>query len=119
MRVITENSLWGRNYDVIYIGNTPNDEPCTQVDQSVDYLPAQKRECEVLAGQLTRMYGEPPTGASFCIMKNYHDFGVYYELVVRYLVGNEEAEDYALRCENLPDHWDDTARRQLSKETVG
>lgn len=120
MRIVTHKSATRGTRDYISIGNSPYEEPCTQVSSNDPEYPAkQKKECRALAGQLIRMNGEPPKGAEFAIMKNPHDFGTYYDLVVVFDTDIEEAVDYAFLCEDLPENWDGEALEYLKTETVG
>lgn len=100
--------------DYVTIGNVPYDEECTPNNPNDPaYGARQIKECGALARQLMRIYGDPPSGAKFAIMKNPHDFGVYYDLVIIFNLENEVATEYAFKCEDLPDKWDSEAREEL------
>ncbi len=122
----------GENF--MELGSTPNDEDCTQAGDDVQ---AQKMECLALINQLIRMHGQPPAGMEYCLVRNNHDFGTYYEAGILYrepseyddwqvedgIITQEEANmreaaaqivlDYLNKCEQLPDKWDDEARQEL------
>jgi hypothetical protein len=98
--------------DFVDVGCTPHEEDCEQLGP--DYNPVRaKAECKALIGQLRRMYGEEPFGARLKVTSNPHDFGTYYEVVCEYNDTNEEAANYAFGCEDIPDHWDYEAKKEL------
>lgn len=98
--------------DFMNIGCVPVDEECAQLGQK-DYHERAKRECIVLINQLRRIHGDPPEGAHLRIKSFPHDFGVYVEVVCYYEEGNKGAYEYALNCEDLPETWDDEAKKEL------
>jgi hypothetical protein len=99
--------------DYLEIGSTPCDEPCVPAGSDSSLA---KKECRALMNQLKRMYGEPPETARFKIKSNPHDFGTYYELSVVYAIDNEEGMNYALKCESLPENWDEQAKLELGTD---
>ena len=102
--------------ETLELSPTPVDEQCEQIGPN--YRPEIARaECRAFIGQLRRMFGEEPAGATLKISSNPHDFGTYYEVAVRFDDENDAAVEYAYHLEsNLPEQWDDTARRELGLE---
>ena len=98
--------------DYLEIGSSPCAESCAQVGIE-DYERKAKKECRALMNQLIRIHGEPPPTAKLVIKGNSHDFGTYYELRCVYAIDNEAGTNYALACENLPEYWDDEAKKEL------
>lgn len=97
----------------IYIGETPANEPAAQVG-SANYAAQGRKECNALIGQLRRTFGDEPGSASLYVKANPHDFSTYYTVECRYDDADEEAMDYAFRCEGeYPEEWDATARAEL------
>jgi len=97
--------------DYIDVGCSPCDEPCAQAGR--DSVEQMRAECAALIHQLPRMYGPEPEGASLKIRQNSHDFGTYLDVVCYYDTNNPEATDYAFQCEDLPEHWDEEAKKEL------
>lgn len=99
--------------DSISISCTPAAEDCEQLGPNYDPVRARK-ECQAFIGQLRRMFGEEPAGARLKIVSNPHDFGSYLEVECVYNDENEEAMEYAFRCESeMPEYWDDQAKQEL------
>ena len=93
--------------DYMSIGCAPYGEDCVQVGTE-NYAERAKLECEQYIKQLIRTCGEPIGSACLRIKSNPHDFGTYYEVVCYYDTGDEEALQYALKCEGEgPENWDD------------
>ena len=93
------------------LGPTPHEEPCEQVGDNYNPIQA-KRECRAFINQLKRMFGECE-GARFVITSNPHDFGSYFEVVVKFN-NNEQAIDYAFMVEEkCPARWDEEAKLEL------
>jgi hypothetical protein len=98
------------------IGSAPHAEKCEQLGPNYDERKA-RIEINAFRDQLIRMFGQPPAGASFFISRNYHDFGTYLELGVKYNEDNEKAEAYAFKLEGgAPEHWDAEAKAELARE---
>jgi len=106
--------------EFIFIGSVPHDENCTPAGYS--NLEDGKIECTVLINQLRRIYGKEPEGCEFFILENHHEFGIYHEAAIFYNLISEdtepeteqsESEIYALKCEILPDTWDNEAISEL------
>ncbi|ABX19846.1 hypothetical protein L0Y81_30040 (plasmid) [Burkholderia multivorans] len=106
--------------ETIEIGPAPCDEACAQVGD-MRYLERSRAECTAFINQIRRTLGEPPDGASLFIKSSAHDFGTYWEVVVKVTGGlsadaREAAIAYAYRCESeSPTTWDDDARRELTE----
>jgi len=100
----------------LYLGPTPAEEACAQVGQP-NYREQALKECRAYLRQLTRLFPESPPGARFALAREVHDFGTYYEVVVRYDPEDKASRAFALRVEeNLPARWDAQAREELGLE---
>ena len=97
------------------LGPTPCDEPCEQLGPN--YNPAKaRRESQVYANQLRRMFPDPPYGTTIGVKAFPHDFGSYIEVVVYFFCDDEESAEYAYKVESgLPANWDDEARAELKE----
>lgn len=128
MRVLTYEKLDRyRDYDSFEVGGTPHSEECTQANPDDFHVEDSKLESEVYARQLERLYGAPPDGCELFLMKNYHTFGVYYEVAVLYKTppdkNNESEQDeaewppleYALKLEAGCEKWDAIAISELKE----
>ena len=94
---------------------TPHDERCAQVGDP-NYSSNSRAEARALINQLIRENGEPPSGVSFKITSNPHDFGSYLDVVIRFDEDNEEQSDYAYMIEGaIPDKWDNEAKTELKE----
>jgi hypothetical protein len=91
--------------DFINIGSSPSAEDCVQLGTE-NYSQIARTECNRLIALLRRIHGDEPEGASLRIMGFNHDFGRYYEVVCHYDTEKPESEEYAFKCENLPDTWE-------------
>ena len=92
--------------DHITIGPVPCEEPCAQVG-TPDYQQQACQECTRFIDLLRRTVGEEPENAHLEIKSNPHDFGTYYEVVCYFDDDDEEATNYAYRCESeIPSQWD-------------
>lgn len=106
--------------DFIELSATPVGEKCEQVGPNCDYV-RMKMECRAFIGQLRRQFGDEPLGAKLAMKSFPHDFGSYYEVVCHFNDDFDVAIDYAYNLENnLPEHWDETAKAELglNKPTV-
>lgn len=106
------------NFDSIEIGTTPSEEDCAQVgSKDYDYYELVKMELESFHRQLLRAFPNTPDGIRFKKQSNPHDFGTYYDLVIRFNSDSEEAVNYAFNIENnTPKQWDDQARSELESK---
>ena len=94
--------------DFIEIGSAPYDEECVQVNRTEDYLGPMRDECLRFKDLIRRKLGPEPDGARLSIKSNPHDFGTYLEVVCYFDEDNEEAREYAFRCEaESPRTWND------------
>jgi hypothetical protein len=99
--------------DYITIGSTPPNEDCAQVG-APDYHERMRKETRAYIAQLRRELGEEPPGAHLCVKGFPHDFETYHEVCCSYDTEDEEAADYAFRCESDgPAEWDRIARQEL------
>ena len=94
--------------DYLSIASAPYDEPCVQVNSQGDYHEDMKAECRRFMELIRKKLGPEPPGARLAVKSNPHDFGTYYDVVCYYEDGDEEAANYAYRCEgDTPRTWDD------------
>lgn len=115
--------------DYLEIGSSPYEEDCVQVG-SPDYESKAKEECRRFKRQLEYQFENYawsyenadgievsvvgiPKGASFVIKGFPHDFGRYYEVVVKYETDNEKAEQFAYIVEgNTPAKWEKVPEKE-------
>ena len=96
--------------DYIELGPTPSGEDCAQLGKANYYEDALK-ECRAFRHQLVRIFGHPER---FKIKAFQHDFGTYYEVVVKFDDEIEEKMNFAYDVEaNVPEYWDDEAKVEL------
>lgn len=95
--------------EYLELGSVPYDEDCPQVGyDSTDKLYAYV--C-VYAEQLERMFPK----AKIRVRRYNHDFGSYYEAIVKFNPNNEDEAEAAFEAEgNLPDLWDDEAKAAIA-----
>src|SRR5687768_15243200 len=98
--------------DYLNIGCSPAGEKCAAVGK-MDYPHQAHKECRALINMLRRINGPEPSGAALRVKSFPHDFGQYYEVVCYYDETNKETIDYAFKCEDLPENWDNEARKEL------
>lgn len=116
MRTIIWQAAANRCNDQIEFFNlasVPCSEDCTPAGRD---LQMQKIECTAYMHQLCREYGQEPDGCEFFIIENRHEFGIYYEVGIFYIPAGEEesqSEDFALKCEQGPEYWDQLAKQEL------
>jgi len=102
--------------DYVDIGSTPNGEDCAQVG-SDNYNALSRIEGRAYINQLKRMFPNPPDGVLFSLKDFPHDFGTYYEVVVKYLTASEEAAEFAGKVQNeSPENWDEQAKAELQQQ---
>ena len=99
----------------IDVGPSPAEEPCASVGQE-DYVRAAGRECSVWMRMLRRLFPVPDNcTARFSRRGSPHDFGTYYEVVVKWQADDEVGGNYAYYVEeHLPGNWDGHARYELA-----
>ena len=100
----------------LYLGPNPCEEECARMD---DYS-AHSAEVRKYAQLLKDRFLNTPEGAWIGVKReDGSDYGSYYEAVVYYLEGDEEASDFAFFVEsNLPATWTDDAKLNWSAEYV-
>ena len=98
--------------DYIDIGPCPAGEDCAQVGAS-DYYDRYKKEMTAYINQIRRELGPEPPGARLRIKANAHDFGTYHDVIVEFDPDDEEASNYAYKCERTNENWDEEARKEL------
>lgn len=92
--------------DWIEIGPAPADEECAQVGDP-DYHIRAYEECIRFIELIRKSIGLEPAAAKLDIKVRPHDFGTYYEVIVRYDRYLELAVDYAFRVESeAPTRWE-------------
>jgi hypothetical protein len=95
------------NTCIVDIGPTPCDEECVQVG-SDGYAGRAVAECRRFIVLIREVLGPEPPGARLFVQRCPHELGEYHEVACRYEDGNEEAEEYAFRCEaEAPMKWTD------------
>ena len=96
-------------YETIELGSTPHDEDCTQVSRNTDYGDAMRAECMRYRDMLERRFPfAEDHRVRFVMKREYHDFGPYYEVAVKYPFTDDEACDLCTFIENnCPGTWDD------------
>ena len=97
----------------LYLGPNPCEEECARMD---DYS-AHSAEVRKYAQLLKDRFLNTPEGAWIGVKReDGSDYGSYYEAVVYYLEGDEEASDFAFFVEsNCPMTWDDTSKVDWKK----
>jgi len=104
--------------DHVYVGASPPEEACAQVGTE-GYHERARKECQAYVDLLRRTVGPEPEGARLAVKSNDHDFGPYLGVVCYFETDNQEAIDYAFRCESGgPQEWDEEARRELQKHGI-
>ena len=92
--------------EYINIGPTPACEDCTQVGDE-NYYSKAKVECKRFVELIRKTLGDEPAGARLGIKTFPHDFGEYMEVVCYYDDQNEQAINYAFKCESeSPSTWE-------------
>ena len=93
--------------DYLYLGPVPCEEDAIQVSPTCDTV-AMKKQVRDYVTMLEERFPDAPEEAYFSIKTEYHDYGTYYEAVVKYKDCDEDAVNYAFFVEsNLPSRWDD------------
>jgi hypothetical protein len=95
--------------DYFYLGSTPCDEACVQVEPTGHYIDAMRAEVQRDVEMLRVRFPQAiEYGVGFRAKAEQHDFGIYYEAVAIYDDSDQEALDFACWIEdNLPDTWAD------------
>ena len=93
-------------YEFSYLGPTPGDEECTQIDGSWERKVASRNECQRYVNGIRKYFGNEPKGCQVKVKTEQHDFGTYYEAVIFLDEGNDEARKYAITVDNyVPGTW--------------
>ncbi len=104
--------------DFLPIGPVPCDEPCEQLGRGYDPVKA-REECRRFIDAIRATVGTEPDGARLIVTSNDHDFGTYYEVVVRYDTEDEAASTYAFRVESeAPTNWPSPSRTGAPKSAA-
>ena len=90
----------------------PFDEPLAVVGDP-GFSKRNLRECRVFAEQIARAFGEPPAKAELIIKSEVHDFGVVWNVAVRFDPDDPNAVAYADRVENGQPRWDEVSMKEL------
>lgn len=107
--------------EIFYYGSAPCDEECAQVG-GVEYAEQAYIECSLYKRQLERLvdehYGKNlPSGVTFKIKRENHDFGFYYEVVGECRTDDEAALDVLYWVDNhTPATWDPDLKERLQDE---
>jgi len=97
--------------DTLAIGPVPLNEQCEQLGPDYDSMKA-RQECHRFIDAIRTTVGPEPAGAKLIVTRNEHDFGVYYEVAVRFEIDEDAAAEYAYKVEsNAPTNW---PRRRIS-----
>ena len=100
--------------DYMEIGPSPCSEDCAQVGGE-GFRQRATKEMDAYINQLNRMFGDLiKDNKSIYFSKKWfpHDFGTYGEVVINF----DDETDYDIIYEierNLPEYWDDEAKKQL------
>ena len=107
--------------DYLWIGSVPYDEECAQVGTE-DYDRLSRKESKAFIGQLWRVLKEkfnveyPLEGFDIVVKSEYHDFGIYKEVVLKFDGDNDQLVSLAYKLEeSIPAHWDEIALQELRK----
>lgn len=91
--------------DYLDLGAAPGMESPVQVGTD-NYESLARPECIRFIELIRKTLGPEPQYASLQVTSNPHDFGAYLSVVVRYDDQDEEARNYAFRCEEeAPAEW--------------
>lgn len=95
--------------DYLSLGPVPAEESCEQVGTPGYDVDKAFDECFRFRARIRNFCGPEPNAAVFLtITNNPHDFGFYYDVVVKFDDSNQEAVDYAFAVEsNLPGTWEE------------
>jgi len=101
-------------FEQLELGPVPYDESCAQSGEENFHKRAQK-EVQAFVRQLQRQFPELPDGCQFRMISCPHDFGTYYEAVIRFNDNDDIASEFAFRVENeVPANWDEIALQELA-----
>ena len=105
--------------ETLELSATPHGEECAQVGE-LGYSEKARQECRAYINQLLRVAAAAgiivPETVRLIVKGNAHDFGQYYEVVVRFPEEEEAAADVAYWFEqHQPDEWDEAALVELGR----
>jgi hypothetical protein len=111
-RSVEFHGTWGtgapaKRWDRWDLGSCPAGEDAVQLGVE-GYEALAKAECRRWIALLRQHLGPEPQGALLKVQSFRHDFGFYYEVVVTWEEGNEEAESYAMHAcdpDEQPQTW--------------
>ena len=104
--------------DYEYLGSSPCDENCVQLQTGVDYLPAMRTECERYRDLIEKAF-PPPEGGRVSVKSFPHDFGIYLEVVAWFDEDYPESVEWAFNLENVvPGTWKELETLAKKKEVV-
>lgn len=93
-------------FDFTNLCNVPSDEKCTPIGHPQNEK-WNKVECKVYQNQIRRMFPIEASLVKLDLIRNIHDFGIYYEVGAGYYESDEEQENAAFELENnIPEKWD-------------
>jgi hypothetical protein len=94
--------------DIITLGACPANENAVQVGVN-DYKCRADNQSGKFLNLIRRVVGKEPPGAQLKIKWFTHELGEYCEVVCEYDCSNEEAINYAYKCELCaPMNWEDS-----------
>jgi hypothetical protein len=101
-------------FDCIHLGPAPSDEEPVQIGRDGLNAPEARQEARRFAEMLRKVFPDHAKHGCVIVAKSLpHDFGVYYEVAVKFDDKDAAACDYALFVEaNTPLTWHDTAVRE-------
>lgn len=107
---MSTESIW----DEIEIGNVPYKEASVNVEDD-NYQEISRKEVHEFKKQLIRKFGKKKH-AEFLVKKLKQKNGIYYTVVLVYKVNDEDSSKFAFIDveDNVPDFWDDIAKKNLS-----
>jgi hypothetical protein len=100
------------------VTTTPVDEPCAKVGME-DYMNRARMEARTYINQLQRVYGAPPSGSHFKIIRCPHDFGTYLDIRFYY---DDEDQRHVVYMDNIEqgcERWDATSIANLTNQGYG
>ncbi len=97
------------------VTTTPVDESCAQVGME-DYINQARLEARTYISQLQRVYGAPPVGSHFKIIRCPHDFGTYLDIRFYYDDEDQRHVAYMDNIEQGCEQWDESSLSELEKQ---
>jgi hypothetical protein len=94
----------------VEIGGSPTEEECAQTGHTRDYDVYNRLECRAYVPGLRIVYGPEPEGAGLRTKDNPHEFGTYYEVLLKYDPADEAQRAYADKVENGLATWDEAGQ---------